>query len=49
MKSAARSALLEALPDAARAAVESLAAAATRRGLAIHVVGGPVRDFLLGG
>ncbi len=48
MKSAARSALLEALPDAARAAVESLAAAATRRGLAIHVVGGPVRDFLLG-
>lgn len=48
MKSAPRVALLESLPPASRAAVETLVAAATRRGFAVHLVGGPVRDFLLG-
>jgi tRNA nucleotidyltransferase (CCA-adding enzyme) len=41
-------ALLEALPSPSRTAVEALLAVATRRELAVHLVGGPVRDFLLG-
>ncbi len=48
MKASARLGLLEALPAASRSAVEALVAAATQRGLAVHMVGGPVRDFLLG-
>lgn len=48
MSSAARIGLLEALPPASRSAVEKLISVATQRGLAVHMVGGPVRDFLLG-
>jgi len=48
MRGVTREALLEALPPASRSAVEVLVAVATRRGLAVHLVGGPVRDFLLG-
>jgi len=39
---------LAALPDATRARVERLAAAADERGLGLFLVGGPVRDLLLG-
>lgn len=48
MSGAARIGLLEALPPASRSAVERLISVATQRGLAVHMVGGPVRDFLLG-
>ncbi len=48
MKGGPRTALLEALPAPSRRAVEALVAAATRRSFAVHLVGGPVRDFLLG-
>jgi tRNA nucleotidyltransferase (CCA-adding enzyme) len=37
----------EALPAAVRPLVERLLAEAERRGRAVHLVGGPVRDFLL--
>lgn len=48
MKDAVRTRVLEALPPPSRSAVETLVAAAARQGLAVHLVGGPVRDFLLG-
>lgn len=48
MKGSVRASLLESLPAATRAAVEALAAAAARRAFAVHMVGGPVRDHLLG-
>lgn len=41
-------ALRRALPAAARAPVARLLAAADRRGAALYLVGGPVRDLLLG-
>lgn len=47
MKPDLRAPLLESLPAASRSAVEALLATATRRRLAVHLVGGPVRDFLL--
>jgi tRNA nucleotidyltransferase (CCA-adding enzyme) len=40
--------VLEALPAAARALVDRVLAEAEARGAAVHLVGGPVRDFLLG-
>jgi len=40
--------LIEALPGAARPLVSRLLAEAERRELAVHLVGGPVRDYLLG-
>jgi tRNA nucleotidyltransferase (CCA-adding enzyme) len=39
--------IVEALPDAPRPLVAHVLAEAERRGLAVHLVGGPVRDFLL--
>jgi tRNA nucleotidyltransferase (CCA-adding enzyme) len=48
VKRASPARLLEALPPAARPAVERLLAEAERRGVGVHLVGGPVRDFLLG-
>ncbi len=48
MKGSPRAALLESLPAASRSAVETLVAVAAQRDFAVHVVGGPVRDFLLG-
>lgn len=47
MRRAAPARLLEALPEGARAAVERVLEEATRRGVGVHLVGGPVRDFLL--
>jgi len=41
-------AALAALPDAARARAQRLASAARERGLALYLVGGPVRDLVLG-
>jgi tRNA nucleotidyltransferase (CCA-adding enzyme) len=40
--------LLLALPAGARPLVEGVLAEAERRGAAVHLVGGPVRDYLLG-
>jgi tRNA nucleotidyltransferase (CCA-adding enzyme) len=40
--------ILAALPPATRALVERVLGAARARGEAVHLVGGPVRDFLLG-
>jgi tRNA nucleotidyltransferase (CCA-adding enzyme) len=40
--------VLEALPAAARSLVDGVLAEAEARGAAVHLVGGPVRDFLLG-
>ena len=40
--------VLGALPGPARPLVEAVLAEAERRALAVHLVGGPVRDFLLG-
>ncbi|HEU4430272.1 MAG TPA: poly(A) polymerase, partial [Myxococcota bacterium] len=39
---------LAALPEATRARVQRLASAARERGLALYLVGGPVRDLVLG-
>jgi len=48
MRSGSRARLLESLPEAIRSALEPLLEVATRRKLAVHLVGGPVRDHLLG-
>jgi tRNA nucleotidyltransferase (CCA-adding enzyme) len=40
--------LLAGIPAAARPLLERVLAEAERRGAAVHLVGGPVRDFLLG-
>jgi tRNA nucleotidyltransferase (CCA-adding enzyme) len=43
-----REKLIQALPEAARPLALALVAAAERRDRAVHLVGGPVRDYLLG-
>ncbi len=40
--------VLDALPDATRQVTGAVAEGAERRGCGVHLVGGPVRDFLLG-